>query len=310
MRNFLFLLFFMATTHTSFSQKNEIAFRIQEKDLIPEGITYDAATKTFFVSSIAKKKIVKINANKVVSDFVTSGRDGLGEALGMKVFNGSLWACSNWDEGDVDNSMVHQFDIATGKLIKKWTLTTKGEKHLLNDLIVLNDKEAIATDSDTGNLYKVDGSSSEPTLFIQDNQLRYINGITTTPDGKFVIVNALVGFLKVNIESKEITPLSFKAYYSIGIDGLYWYKQSLVGIQNVSYPATVNLYSLNEAGDKVNGGKVLATDLPEWDIPTTGVIVGDWFYYIANSQLLNYDKGAIKDPSQLKEVLIMRVSLK
>jgi hypothetical protein len=309
MRNFLFLLFFTTTTQASFSQ-NEIAFRIKEKDLIPEGIAYDAASKTFFVSSIAKKKIVKINANKVVSDFVTSGQDGLGEVLGMKVLKGSLWACSNWDEGDVDNAMVHQFDIATGKLVKKWTLTTKGEKHLLNDLIVLNDKEAIATDSDTGNLYKVDESSSEPTLFIQDNQLRYVNGITTTPDGKFLIVNALVGFLKANIESKEITPLPFKAYYSIGIDGLYWYKQSLVGIQNLSYPATINLYSLNAVGDKVIGGKVLATDLPEWDIPTTGVIVGDWFYYIANSQLLNYDKGFIKDPSQLKEVLIMRVLIK
>ena len=44
----------------SFGQSTEIAFRLAERDLIPEGITYDPLTKTFYIGSINKKKIVKL----------------------------------------------------------------------------------------------------------------------------------------------------------------------------------------------------------------------------------------------------------
>jgi hypothetical protein len=303
------LMAFLLTIQT-FAQKNEIVFRIKEKDLIPEGIAYDPSSNTFFVSSIAKRKVVKVGANKTASDFMKPGQDGLGEVLGMKVFNGSLWVCSNLDEAELDNSMVHQFDIASGKLIRKWTLQTKSEKHLFNDLVVINDKEAIVTDSDTGNLYHVSDRSDTPELFLKDPQLKYINGITITPDKNSLVVNALSGFLKINIASKEVIGIPFKGYYSIGIDGLYWYNESLIGIQNVSFPATINQYFFDKPAAHISSGAVLVSNHPDWDIPTTGVIVGDWFYYIANSQLLNYEKGQVKDASQLKDVLIMRVSLK
>lgn len=308
MRAQLVSLCLIAMAHFVYGQKNEIAFRISDKELIPEGIAYDAASKTFFVGSIAKKKIVMIDANKTVSDFVPSGQDELGEVLGMKVFNGSLWACSNMPESG--KAMVHQFDIASRKLIKKWTLNIPTEKHLFNDLVVLNAKEAMVTDTDAGSLYSVGEASSNPKLFLQDVQLRYINGITTTPDNEFLMVNALTGFLKISVATKEISLLPFKGYYSMGIDGLYWYKQSLIGIQNVSFPAAVNQYSLNATFSEVLTAKVLVSNHPDWEIPTTGVIVADWLYYIANSQVLNYDMGAVKDPTKLKEVLVMRVSLR
>lgn len=308
MRTQLLALCLIAMAHFTYGQKNEVAFRLSDKELIPEGIAYDAASKTFFLGSIAKKKIVMIDANKTVSDFVPSGQDELGEVLGMKVFNGSLWACSNMPESG--KAMVHQFDIASRKLIKKWTLNIPTEKHLFNDLVVLNAKEAMVTDTDAGSLYSVDDASSDPKLFLQDVRLRYINGITTTPDNEFLMVNALTGFLKISVATKEISLLPFKGYYSMGIDGLYWYKQSLIGIQNISFPAAVNQYSLNATFSEVLTAKVLVSNHPDWEIPTTGVIVSDWLYYIANSQVLNYDMGAVKDPTKLKEVLVMRVSLR
>jgi len=48
---------------------------------------------------------------------------------------------------------------------------------------------------------------------------------------------------------------------------------------------------------------------PKFDVPTTGTVAGDWFYFIANSQLLNFEKGKVKEPLKLKEVLIMKVHL-
>ena len=55
---------------------------------------------------------------------------------------------------------------------------------------------------------------------------------------------------------------------------------------------------------------MLATNVPDFDIPTTGAIVDNWFYFIANSQLGNYGDGMVLDDEKLKEVVVMKVPLK
>jgi sugar lactone lactonase YvrE len=49
-----------------------VAFRLDEKDLIPEGITHDSRTGRFFLSSINKEKVVAVDAAGKASDFVKS----------------------------------------------------------------------------------------------------------------------------------------------------------------------------------------------------------------------------------------------
>src|SRR6185369_17732903 len=90
----------------SFGQSAETAFRLVEKDLIPEGITYDPSTKSFYIGSINKRKIVKVSENGNVSDFIPSGQDGIGEVLGLKVANGKLWACNNLPGGTTSHAMI------------------------------------------------------------------------------------------------------------------------------------------------------------------------------------------------------------
>jgi sugar lactone lactonase YvrE len=62
-----------------------VAFTIEEKDLIPEGITYDPGTHQFFVSSINKEKVVAVSENGIAHDFIRRGQDGILQTLGMKV---------------------------------------------------------------------------------------------------------------------------------------------------------------------------------------------------------------------------------
>jgi hypothetical protein len=66
---------------------------------------------------------------------------------------------------------------------------------------------------------------------------------------------------------------------------------------------------LNATFDKIESARVLVANHTLFDIPTTGVIVNDWFYFIANSQMSNLEKGKIIDPSRLKEVVIMKIKL-
>ncbi|HTH55774.1 MAG TPA: hypothetical protein VL728_06985 [Cyclobacteriaceae bacterium] len=305
----------------SFCQKAEVAFRIPEKDLIPEGISYDATTRSFFVSSINRRKIVKVDEQRKVTDFVSSGQDGIGEVLGLKIANGKLWACSNLPDQEPTVSMVHQYDIATGKLVKKCVLPPPKEHHLFNDMALASNGDVFISDSDFGAVYHVNAQLETPELWKRDDRLRDINGIAILDD-KELVVNASIGFFKIDLQNKEISVLRFPGYWPLGIDGLSVYKQTLVGIQNVIFPVSVNQYYLNASKNEIENARVLVasqvekasvlgvTPNPiELTQPTTGTVVDNWFYFVGNSQLVNYEKGHVKDPSKLQEVLVMRVKL-
>jgi hypothetical protein len=309
MKAVLVLLVLLLASLPLEAQSVEVAFTISEKDLIPEGIAYDATSRSFFVSSIHKNKIIRIDERNKVTDFIKSGKEGIGQALGVKVSEGKLWVCSNTGRGNAqDLSMVHAFDLASGDLVSKWILPSAGEIHLFNDLAIDSQGNVIISDSDYGAIYRVNPKSSSMELLIKDDRLLYANGITMSPDDA-VIVNTFKGFFKINTVTQELKALPFPNYYVIGIDGLCFYKQSLVGIQNVTYPVSVNQYQLNATFDTIENAHVLVADHPLFDIPTTGVIVDGWFYFIANSQMSNLEKDKIIDHARLKDVLIMKIKL-
>jgi len=257
-----------------------------------EKTSVDLSTQSFYVSSINKRKIVKIDERGKVSDFISSEQDGIGEVLGLKVADGKLWACNTLSSDTMSRAMIHQFDLRRGKLIRKWILQVKGENHLFNDLAIATSGEAFISDSDNGAIYWVSQNTEKPELWIKDPRLRDINGIAITKDGD-VVVNASHGFYKINPMTKQIKTLAFAGYFPLGIDGLSSYQQSLIGIQNVVFPASINQYYLNGALNQIDSARVLVANHKEFDIPTTGTIVGDWFYFIANSQLLNFENEKI-----------------
>jgi hypothetical protein len=81
---------FMALLDRALDQRRVVrtsteAFRVAENDLIPEGITHDSVTGDFFLGSLHKQKIVRVDASGRARDFKTSGQDGLWQVLGMKV---------------------------------------------------------------------------------------------------------------------------------------------------------------------------------------------------------------------------------
>src|SRR6266404_2732018 len=63
----------------------QLAFVTEEKDLIPEGLAYDAKQNLFYLGSLNRKKIVKIDAEVRVSDFVPADRYGLLPVLGIRL---------------------------------------------------------------------------------------------------------------------------------------------------------------------------------------------------------------------------------
>ncbi|HWR34541.1 MAG TPA: SMP-30/gluconolactonase/LRE family protein [Clostridia bacterium] len=290
------------------------AFTMPERDLIAEGIAYDPETKALFVSSIFKHKIVAVDAQGRTRDFKQSGEDGLLQVLGMKVDarRRLLWAASYANEHDKENAgraAVHKYDLRTGKLIKKYELQPK-PAHLLNDVAFTRAGDLYVTDSQTGGVYVIRHDRDELEQFLPADTFAYPNGIAISADeSKLYVASWGPGVSIVNLKTKGISQLAQPSNVTASdIDGLYLYKNSLIGVQNGLGNDRAARFYLNASGDAIVSAEVLESRNPLFDIPTTGSIVGDDFYLLANAQLSKLNKGEIAAPTN--ETKILRIRLK
>jgi hypothetical protein len=312
----LAVLFFLVGQLAYAQQKPQVAFVVKEKDLIPEGIAYDAKEKAFYLSSIQKKKIVKITDKGNVTDFIKSGQDSVQQVLGMRVdMHGRLWACNNTPEHDTLNRIanVHVYDLKTEKLINRYKLQD-GTKHLFNDLYFTQNGDAYLTDSEAGGIYVIRNNSKSIEEFVKPGSMRYPNGIAATANEKKLLVStgSALGIVAIDLNSKTIEPITHDRFLIIGTDGLYRYKPNiLIGVQNVLFPEAIIEFHVTADAEKIESMNFVCSNDPAFDTPTTGVIVGDEFYFIANSQLMQIigNKGNIKNPEKLNDTIIMKIKL-
>jgi len=295
---------------------DNIACRISEKDLIPEGITYSSTTNSFYLSSIFKTKIIQINAETgEFKDFIPSGLLNL-SFLGLFVDEAGnhLWACGNMTKNGVSISNVSKFNLNSGELLKSYSYPDT-VANTYNDLVRDAEGNVYFTDSDGQRVFKIDRLTDSVTIFFDGIGILHPNGITISPDNKYLYVASTNnGIRTLDLENREIIGEPDPSIDSRGIDGLKYYRNSLIGIQNeVKTRSDVKIaqYFLDNTGTKITGMKIIDQNNPCFDIPTTSVIVNNHLYCLANSQLWNISSGEMKiiKPESLKGVLILKYKL-
>jgi hypothetical protein len=293
------------------SLRSQAGFVIRDRALIPEGIAYDPATKSFFVGSLAQRKIVRVDAKGLARDFTQPGQDGLLAVLGLRVDvpRRLLWACSG--SSRTGRSGLFAYDLKTGKLARKYLLHDTTTKHLLNDLTILENGALYVTDSEGGTVYTLD--PAKDSLVVYDPKLRliYPNGITHAAEGRLLYVAHFGGISVIDLNTRETKPMAAPETVPLfGIDGLYFHENALIGVQNGIDADRIVQFTLGNGGRAVTAMRVLENNHPGFNIPTTGVVAGKSFYYISNSQLLNLQPdGTLKDPEKLKDVVVLKIRL-
>ncbi len=293
---------------------SSIAYVLDEKDLIPEGVAFDTRTNTLFVSSINKRKIVSINQQGIIQDFIESGQDNILAVLGMEVdpIRRHLWVCSEWDNPRkiVADSLLHtsiyKYDIETGRLIKKYVLRDTTHR-LLNDLTISSDGTVYITESLKGKVYVIKPEKDSLELFIDSDHYYYANGITISDDDRNLYVSHFGETIMVDLKNNMIKELKHPENIGTGrTDGLAFYKNSLIMHQD-----EICRYYLNESGDSIVKKEIIERNNPLFEIPTTGEIADDNYFYIANSQLTRFDAEGFAFPDEkLDSVFILKTNLK
>jgi sugar lactone lactonase YvrE len=307
--------------------ESEIAFMLSETDLIPEGIAYDPLDKVFFLSSLHKRKIISVRVQTrqrppIVEDFTAERQDGLYSTLGMKVDAARriLWVCSSaesfmkgYSESDADKAALFKYDLNTRKLIRKYELGPN-PRHLLNDLVLNAEGDAFVTDTASGEIFTVRHDKDELEVFIPAGRFVSPNGIAISKDGRMLFISDLpFGVYAVDVKTKQSERLPQRVGISpSGSDGLYFYDNSLIGIINIvsERNGRVARFYLDASTKALTHAAVLDCNHPLYRWPTTGVVVGNSFFYIANSQFGTFDsEQRAFSQKDLRKVVVMRLRL-
>lgn len=301
-------------------QNSSVAFIIPERDLIPEGTAFDDSTGQLFISSAYKRKIKRIYPDGKSDDLVAEKQDGLLGIAGMEVDakRRVIWvnSCRNPNmpiaEGEQEEALttvVHQFDLRTGKLIRKYP-GPKGE-HFFNDLTVDREGNVYITDTQSGEIYWIPKTSDSLEIFLKPLNVFFLNGITKSSDDRYLFVAHGSGILLIDRATRVHQALTHSELIPLGgIDGLAFYDRVLIAHQS-GVVGRIKKFHLSSDMKSVTGVTTIEANNPHFDQPTTGEIGGDWYYYIANAQLRSgFKNGKIKPLDQLKDVVILKTKLK
>lgn len=296
------------------------AFVIPEKTAHIESIAKGERDNVFYFGSIHKRNILKRNAKGVVSNFTAPAQDGLASVFGVKVDVSKkvLWACSspmlemeNYDS--TVQSGVFKYDINSGKLVSKYVPAVSKKKFVFGDLYLDHKGRVFVSDSENNIVFIVNEQTGKLDEFLASEQFWSLQGITSSDDDNFLfIADYIKGIFRFDMRSKELIQLTTDKEVSLkSVDGLTFYRNSLIAIQNAVSPMRVTRYFLDAPMSKISDYTIIDRGHQSFNEPTIGCLSGNEFYYVANSLWSGYDDDHnLKPIDQLQEVVILKSVLK
>jgi len=301
------------------------AFQLQQRDLIPVGLAYDPQKNVFFISSSYKRKVVQCDANGGLSDFVAPAAEGLGSAIGLYVHAPSrrLWVASAaapelvpmQQEDPLPCTGLFAFDLDGGELLQRIELP-RDEEFFLNDLTANTGGQLFVTESLQGKIFTLKaGDDKLSEVYDAGGSYQYLSGIAITPEGTHLLVAHESGIFVYDLHNQQQWPLAFPAEASLqGIDGLCFYRQGLIAHQT-AYPInSLMWYQLSPDWRSITRQVVLEAHHPSFDQALRGCLLGDTYYYIANSQLQSAFEWSypiqLRPLGELAEVEVLKIELK
>ncbi len=290
-----------------------MAFELDERGLIPEGIAYDAPSKAFFIGSTVARKLVRVAEDGTATDFTTAAAE-LDAVLGVAVdaprrivFLVTTNALTVAGRKAPRNAVV-AYDIDNRRRLGRFDVPQAKQ---LNDVTVGPGGRVFASDSTTGAVYEIAVKGPGPSReVIAPGRLRGSNGLAVSPDAKRLYIAHATGIEIYDLERYELQPLANPTRESIAaIDGLYFRGGDLVGVQNVTNPGRVIRIALADGGRRVHEVKTLLSHHHnQLDEPTTAAVTDHGIFLLATTGFARLDaNGAVRDPATAPKPVVLRI---
>jgi sugar lactone lactonase YvrE len=250
------------------------AFVVAEGDLAPESMAYDPKGQSFYLGSMRKGKVVRCSPAGDCTQFA----GGLGAVLGLKIHGNGLWLLSNRDK----ESALINYDLASARMIRKYAVGGPG--HMFNDLAIATSGDVYLTDTRAAAVWLLANGSADLTRF--PGRFESANGITLSPDESLLYVSTFPdGITTIDLKTHAANPIARPPGLCLAaIDGLYFHAGGLIAIQNGVMTPRVARFSLSRNLRTIQAVEILERRNPFFEGVTTGVLVGNEFFYMANIQ--------------------------
>lgn len=280
---------------------SSVAFTTTRPMGLIEGIAYDAPRKRFFLTSLSEGKIYEIGpagqegSAREPRPYLTMAEHKLWGLTGIKIDESRdlMWVTSaavaqtagvQWMMQDASGALV--IDLTTDSMTGSFRRLPIGRKHAFGDLAIGEDGTVFITNSKAPQIFVVPKGVAKDAGAMPAEDFYSLQGIVIAPRGEQLIVADYgIGLLSVKPRKARVTRIEApEGTTLIGIDGLYRYgDDQLIAIQNGVRPHRVLRITMDRRWRVVKSVQVLESAHPSYDEPTLGVVVGDDFYYIANS---------------------------
>src|ERR1051326_1561451 len=263
-----------------------LAFVIKERDLFPEGMAYARFNGRVYAGSV-KRKIIWTDTTGTIHELATATRDGLAYVAGLHVDEQrkQLWAVSskfgNAPELKDAIAGLFQYDLVSGKRLNTFRAPDAASGYLNDVTVVPSTGVAYTTNTAEGSVYSTDAKTNSLDQFLPAGSAAGANGIALSADETCLFVAGDFGIFRVDVKTKKVVELSNPSdVIDASMDGLYFYRGSLVGIQNAIHPGRVMRFYLDSSLSNITRAEILETYNPEFENPTTGSLDGDSFLFI------------------------------
>ena len=300
---------------------SRVAFELADSTFWPEGIDHDPRTGRFYVTSVRHRTIVERSPDGAERELVPRLTSGIGAILAVRVDTARnvLWATStglpqmvNYAPSDSAHGAILRIGLRDG-MIERWNVPGGG-KHVLGDIAVAPNGDVYVTDSSQPVLYRFKPAAGTIER-VTSPLFRSLQGVVARASTDFGTVLHIAdyshGLLLMHAASGVIVRVRDTTHSTtLGIDGLVADGDALIAVQNGVAPARIVRFHLDANGAAVTRAELLDRNSTIADEPTAGVVVGQRFFYVANSQWEKYDdSGRRRSNTALRRPVVLELPL-
>jgi sugar lactone lactonase YvrE len=288
-----------AQTSPAGAGPSDTAFVLARAGVVPENIVYDAPRDRFLSGDLERDGMIELRRDGSIRPFAAAANID-GRVLGLKIDarRNLLWGVAftrlPHPPGDSTQpparSIVFALELPAGRLVRRSASPGDGASHLFNDLVVGRDGTVYLTDSEAGAVWALSTKASQLRLLHRapPERFAYPNGIAFQPGERGLVVAHWQGLVTIELPSGRVAAVRAPNDSVVGrIDGLYAAGDGYLGIQNMANPSRVIAFRIEEGS--ATAVRELERGRADFRGPTTGAIVGDTLFYVANAQIGPFD---------------------
>ena len=300
----------------------EVFAELDSSHAMPEAVAHDPGSGRLFVGTVRDGLILQTVDGQGWEKFASPETvDGLRAVFDLAVDaeRGHLWvatgAVSHFQVGESQQrgTALLKLDLESGELLSTYPVKADGQSHMLGSIAINRDGVVFAADAGVPMLFRLDPDKhSHPKPFFGHQNFSSLRGIALSDDDRLLyVVDYELGILVLSTEdSQQAWKLSVpETLNEGGIDGIYFWNNHLIVIQNGITPERVLKLELGPDGLGVVTVAPVVAALDQFDVPTFGAMVDNHLYFLAASHWQKVDNRGRPREGQLPAVPILRTDV-